>query len=440
MNFIIKKNHLAITLSSIIFGIFLFWTTTSSNAPAILTNKPVDYYNLLTEAFLHGQTSILKAPDPKLLSLANPYDPIANSQYRLHDLSLYNKKYYLYFGATPVITLLLPYALLTGTYLPINIACVLFVLLGYIFSCLTFLLLIKNTCKNINISYVLLYFLVFAFAIQSPILLRWANIYELAIVSGYAYSMIGLYCCVYYITSDNFNVYHLALGSLCYGLSIGCRPNLVFPSLVILIGVYGFLILRHKNIYGSNDKYWIKVFFYKEGLAAALPLCICILILLKYNKIRFNSYFEFGQHYILAGPANKQIELGYAFHLKGAIETLKYYLVEPISFVRQFPFVTSNIRNLELSAKAFTSRDFQVEPIFGILYTAPIFILGLIFPIINHKIFKFGKPLNIFLTSIYLSSIVTCILIASLGWVTARYSVDFTPCLLLLSPVHQPGR
>src|ERR1035441_4087362 len=54
-----------------------------------------EYYALLTDAFLAGQTSLLVPPPSELLALPNPYDPLRNGEFRLHDASLYHGKYYL---------------------------------------------------------------------------------------------------------------------------------------------------------------------------------------------------------------------------------------------------------------------------------------------------------------------------------------------------------
>ena len=72
----------------------------------------------------------------ELLALKDPWDPVANAPYRLHDASLYNGHYYVYFGPVPVITLYLPWRIVTGWSIPNNLAVILFLLAGYIFSCL----------------------------------------------------------------------------------------------------------------------------------------------------------------------------------------------------------------------------------------------------------------------------------------------------------------
>ncbi len=80
------------------------------------------YYNLLVRGFRAGQLSLKKEVPPGLAQLADPYDPTANAiyraaPYRLHDLSYYNGRLYLYWGVTPALILFWPFVALTGHYL-----------------------------------------------------------------------------------------------------------------------------------------------------------------------------------------------------------------------------------------------------------------------------------------------------------------------------------
>ena len=74
---------------------------TASGGTYRFQSASVPYYDLLADAFLAGQFHLLIAPRPELLALANPYDPVLNGPLRLPDASLYNGKYYLYFGPVP---------------------------------------------------------------------------------------------------------------------------------------------------------------------------------------------------------------------------------------------------------------------------------------------------------------------------------------------------
>ena len=103
-----SRNKLAALLST--FSVFLViivyvgfvsygqWTHWKTNTT---------WYDQLAISFEHGQLSLQVTPSPALLALRDPYDPaerkpLGYSNY-IGDLSLYQGKYYLYFGPAPVI-------------------------------------------------------------------------------------------------------------------------------------------------------------------------------------------------------------------------------------------------------------------------------------------------------------------------------------------------
>src|SRR5688572_27757870 len=85
-----------------------------------------DYYQLLVRGFRKGHLHLDKAPSPGLLALADPYDPAQNGPHRLPDASYFKGRYYLYFGPTPAITLMWPYAALTAREMPSGVALYIF--------------------------------------------------------------------------------------------------------------------------------------------------------------------------------------------------------------------------------------------------------------------------------------------------------------------------
>jgi hypothetical protein len=127
----------------LVIAAFYWWTSTSSPDPLASPNENSTsgtghFYHLLTNGFLSGHLYLPVAPVPALLTLRNPYDPKLNAGLRLHDASLYRGKYYLYFGAAPVVTLFLPWKLITGSAIPQNEASAIFLTVGFVFSCLLF--------------------------------------------------------------------------------------------------------------------------------------------------------------------------------------------------------------------------------------------------------------------------------------------------------------
>jgi len=116
----------------------------------------MNFFNRQAYAFLSGQISLVRPPPRSLLKLVDPYEPslnaplVRNENAGLWDLSLYKDKLYMYFGVGPVLSLFLPYRVLSGGMsLPPWIATLIFCLGAIIFGCLA-LLEIKKMCPESN--------------------------------------------------------------------------------------------------------------------------------------------------------------------------------------------------------------------------------------------------------------------------------------------------
>ena len=190
-----------------------------------------EYYQLLTDAFLAGQTSLLVQPPAQLLALPDPYDPRANAYLRLHDASLYHGKYYLYFGPTPAIVLFLPYKVLTGSHLPSRIAVALFCVAGFACSCALFFLLAKREKWDCPQWFGSAAMLSLGTAVAASFVLTHPSFYEVAISAGYCFIMAGFLLTAHSLGQDRPRVLSLIGAGLCFGLAVGCRPNFARWSL-----------------------------------------------------------------------------------------------------------------------------------------------------------------------------------------------------------------
>src|SRR5687768_12582189 len=122
---------------------YYFWTATLScgGAPPI-HGEETDHFNLLSRGFKKGHLYLDGEVPEALVNAANPYDPKLRENVRvLHDASYYRGKYYIYFGPAPVVTLLLPFSLLTGRDLPLNYAVWFYCSIGYLALAGSFLFL-----------------------------------------------------------------------------------------------------------------------------------------------------------------------------------------------------------------------------------------------------------------------------------------------------------
>src|SRR5574339_279135 len=100
---------------------YYFWTAMiAPGGPPRIHGEETDHFNLLSRGFRKGQLHLDGEVPEELIRAKNPYDPVSRGDVPvLHDASYYQGKYYIYFGPAPVVTLLLPFNLVTGRDLPL---------------------------------------------------------------------------------------------------------------------------------------------------------------------------------------------------------------------------------------------------------------------------------------------------------------------------------
>lgn len=191
------------------------------------------------EAFLAGRLSLPVEPKKELLALPDPYDPVLNAAWKLHDVSLYKGKYYLSWGPAPALTLFAPFRLISNRYLDEKFAIALFCFGGLIWSILLLNLLTRTYVPRIPFWMQVLAVLCLGLSNVAPYILRRPLQYEVAIASGYCFLFGGLYWLMAgVLAAPDTRWWRLALGSLFLGLAVGSRPHL------ILAGLVGRLVVR----------------------------------------------------------------------------------------------------------------------------------------------------------------------------------------------------
>jgi hypothetical protein len=309
----------SLAIMLVIGAAFYLWTA-GSTFPLSLDGSQTDYYNELATAFLHLHLSIGAAP-AGLLHLADPYDPSQNGQYATayHDLSLYHGHFYLDWGPTPVLVLLVPLHLLGLAASP-SLTVAVFGIVGLAFALATLRVLLREF-DAVPLWMGALAAAVLVCSTTVPFLLRRPAIYEEALASGFCFVMIAIQIAVRAIVQRRSSVARLAAMSLCFGLAAGSRPPLIATGLLI---VPVFLALRSTTSRG--------------GLLASLagPCGVCVLLLLVYNLARFGNPLEVGQSYNLAGYDPKHVHLGSARYL---LPNLWYYGFAPPRPTILFPFL-----------------------------------------------------------------------------------------------------
>ena len=395
---------------------FYLWTATSSGDPIVIGSSQTDYYNQLTNGFLRGELSIPTVPPAGLVHLSNPYDPAENAPWQtvFHDLSLYDGHLYLSWGAAPVVTLFLPWRVLGVGGLPENLAVLIYSVVGLAFMLALLELLVDRYLPRVSAFRVTLCGLALATSSVIPYLLRRPIYYEVALSCGYAFVAAGLYFFARARFSRRRRWIFLALGSLCLGVAVGARFELLLLGVVVaLIAIEVYLGQR-----GLASPARIR-----ELTAVLLPWTVVVLLVLAYNLARFHNPFQIGSAYQLAAfnpvttPSN---QLGYV------TPGLYYYVFAPVRLTPAFPFVM-------LPPPAFypgvIPNAYSPEIVGGVLTVVPILVVLLAATfVLRRQLADLGRIVLVLV-------VVSVALMGAISFAvpggTMRYEADFASLLVL---------
>lgn len=370
------------------------------------------YYDLLGRAFVGGHLYLPIHPQPELLALPNPQDNRFNQPYKLLDVVLYQRRYYLYHGPTPALLLFAPWYLIARHDLPENFATFAFALGGYCFLSILFLRILAFLSRPVPTALKTLCLLALGIGQSVPFLLHRVKVYEVAIASGYFCLSAGFYFLFRSLTDVNRRMLWSILSGLAFGLAIGSRPHLGLAAACVFV----LLLLKR---FGRRDV-----------LAFVLPVVACCLAITAYNYARFGDPLEFGLRYQLADTPYQNIRLS----IVNVVPGLYYLLLCPPDLVAEFPFFRLAVRQpFDALVNVLPPRYF-LEPIAGILVLSPVASIAILLPFCRKRpaasrgVFAFVLTMLVFTAG--------CILfLAATGLTSQRYEVDFAPFLVFVACV-----
>lgn len=390
-----------------------------------------DYYGLLAQAFQQGQVHLPVEPNPALLQLENPYDYQQRKDIpHLWDTTLYNGKYYLYWGPVPAVLGLL---FLKITSKPVTDAGLVFGLV--VTTALFSILLLRALNKKFDFSSWLFWGAVLGSLVNIPIIwpLTHPLFYEVSAVGGLAFVIAGFYFLFLSFTSTSPKRVFLLLAVLSFCLAGGSRINLI-PSVVILAifmmwWVYKF---HHKKILTALP----------DLLVIVLPLTFIAAMLAWYNFARFGSILEFGHRYQLTG-ANVTPIFNQTLSFSYISPNLYSYVFRLPDFSTEFPFVTLPWVQEKMWPSFLYLPDgyYYTDPVGGLLFVIPSIglavLMGLrvLWRFINGETIKkpaapfFIELMSALLAYCLLQSFVIFFYIAS----NMRYLLDISQQFILLT-------
>jgi hypothetical protein len=281
-----------------------------------------DYYSLLVAGFTQGHLYMNADADPRLEST----DPeVLYHTPTLLDAAYHKRHFYLYYGVVPAVLLLLPYHLLTGQDLGINVACLVFWLLGFGAALAWLRNLWRDHGQPLGAWTASAAVLILAFFPATTFLVRRSMFYELPLAAGFAFISI-FFASLYEVIQGRQTIANLRKASTCLGLAVGCHPNHIF-----LLPLLAWVAIREAPSGSDGRRHLVK-----RLAAAALPVAAVGACLAWYNYARFGSIFEFGFKFGQNGFFAARESL-YAPRFFWA--NLKWYFLTPPSITPYFPFV-----------------------------------------------------------------------------------------------------
>ena len=411
--------HKALVAFCALVGAYYLWTVWSSGSPIAFDQPQTDHYNLLADGFLSGHLHLNVTPDPRLLALPNPYDPVANAGLKAQDLSLYHGKYYLYWGPTPVL-LLLHAVPVAGARRRSADARGLRV-------CLRRLLLLDRLPARARPALHARRTALDARSRRRRAGLRQRLALHPAarVRSTRSRSSPGSASRSSRSTSSSpacataSGPVALGAASLLIGLAVGARPTMIVWALglaVLAAGLYRRTPDRRTR---------------RQAVGVLLgPVMAIGLLLMLYNVLRFDSPIEFGTKYQLTAFDPGTYEGNKLAYVPPG---LWYYLLSPLNLTLGFPFI--NLPSPPTSYP-FTAplRYDGVEMVSGLLATTPFIVFALLAPAVLR-----GTARRVTLGLIAVAFLIVVMVSFALWGVTMRYEVDFASLLLIAAALGWIG-
>jgi tetratricopeptide (TPR) repeat protein len=207
----------------------------------------------------------------------------------------------------------------------------------------------------------------------------------------------------------------LALASLLYGLAVGARPTLLFGSLLLALPVAAAFVEERRSGLRTPWRGFVA--------AALLPISAVGAGLAAYNFARFGNPLQLGTGYMLTGVNLAGMK---SFSLRFVWDNFRVYVVEPLRWHSEFPFVWQPAR------PPLVAGHLTVEFFFGVLAAFPVLLAAALGPV-AWKGTRAGSALSRIACALLLLCALEALPIFLYACVSSRYLLDFLPALALLA-------
>lgn len=404
---------LILTLICVFIGIY---TISMQYSPVLVFPDSIDKEDSIlmqTEAFANGSISLLAKPSKELINMDNPYNysnKVENGVDFLYDTAYYNGNYYSYFGVAPIITLILPFRIITGFYLNTYVFNLFFIFAIVFLLFDVYRKLVDKFIKKISLFNFTLGF--FAILTASNILTTLRGLkYDIVVSSGIMFLLIS-FSLALSLSNKKYKYIKLIGIGVSLALSVLSKPTFILYYPITIF----FVLMNLRNDFRKD--------YVKDFACILVPLCVFGLFQMIYNLVRFDSIFEFGARYQLtAFDMNYCMSFTFGKVYAGILE---YIFRLPYINPLVFPFVFTNADKSLISMNEICYENRLVG-----LAAVPILWVLLFkrFILVN----KEYKELKILTNICIITSLVSIIISTCMAGICEPYSLDFKLILAIVS-------
>lgn len=343
---------------AVVVGAYAFFITAGFSAKPPPSQR---YYNMLADAFLAKQLHLRQLPERALLEQADPYDYKSSHRlWRLWDASLYDGKYYFYWGPLPALVIAGAKLAAGADTIVTDRTVVLVSNIGRLLvGAVLFLLVQRWMFPWLPVWTPAAAVLVFGLANPYLYELGRPGIYEAAIDSAQFFLLAGLLA-AFVATRwrrTRRRGWVLITAGFCWAAALACRVSLLF-AIAALVPLTGILVSLREP--GGLRRFLAPI------TTLAAPIALVLLALGAYNYARYGSFTDFGTGYMLTGQR-------YAPRMSMVLPNLEAYVFRRFDVTCRFPYVSTPFfaRHLTPAWVRPDSGYVPKEPLVGLLFGIP---------------------------------------------------------------------
>jgi hypothetical protein len=349
------------------FGTFIlillaYYAWCLNSAGGTLNNHDVFNYGDLAEGFYHGHLSTLTEPDAVMKSAPDPYNPIYTNGHLMWDYSYYHGKYYLYYGAPPVLFLFLPYRFLTGQVMGQPLAEFIISAINLIIFAIGLRALVRLEFPRFPFWMQAGFFIIYGVSNVMSYTICQSDMYSIAVLSASTCLLTSLLAVLFAVHLPRARLFWFGVSGGAWAMAVACRATYIFAGfLFIAIALYQWW-----PRFRQEERPRV----IREAIAWLIPAGAVLLVVGWYNWARFDSPFEFGIRYCVAGTDYARIP---SFSIYYLADRLYEWTVMPFQLSNCFPYIDPSVRSQNL----FYSDRIAYEHFTGIIPSFPLLVVGL---------------------------------------------------------------